>query len=297
MLVKVNSTDGFWGEVIQGAQAAADEAGVDLVVKGVRSVTNPGVQIKLLENFANQKIDALVITPTHAERLVEPLKAAAEQGLKIVVAESELAGANSFPYVGYDQAELAVAAATAFGSLLNAQDEVAIFRGANDQTIVYRDKFIIARLRELRPALQLHLDVFAVTNDLSTTEEKAALLFQKYPSSRLFIGTASGATNSMLTASKTLPDSGRVRIAGLGFSLTPELIQAIEDGTIEMLLCQMPRELGYKSVATAAALIRGEKVPSKTTVSFLTVTRENLNTPAVQALRPRPAKQAEAVRP
>lgn len=289
MLVKVNSTEGFWGDVIQGAQAAADDAGVDLVVRGVRSVTNPGAQIKLLESFANQKIDALVITPTNAERLVAPLNAAAAQGLKIVVAESELAAANPFPYVGYDQSELGTAAATAFAGLLGAQDEVAIFRGASDQTIVYRDKFIIARLKELRPAIRLHLDVFAVTNDLSTTEEKAGLLFQKYPASRLFIGTASGATRSMLTAAKTVPGIGPVKIAGLGFSLTPDLVEAIENGTLELLLCQMPRDLGYKSVATAAALIRGEKVPAKTNLSFVVVTRDNLNTPAVQALKPKPA--------
>jgi ribose transport system substrate-binding protein len=289
LLVKVNSTEGFWGEVIKGAQEAADDEKVDLVIRGVRSVTNPGAQIKLLESFASQKIDALVITPTNAQRLVAPLNAAAAQGLKIVVAESELAADTSFPYVGYDQAELAASAATAFASLLGAHDEVAIFRGVSDETIVYRDKIIIARLKELRPGVRLHLDVFAMTNDHSTTEGKAGLLFQMHPTSRLFIGTASGATGAMLTAAKTVPDPATVKIAGFGFSLTPALVQAIEDGTLQMLICQMPRELGYKSVAAAAALIRGEKVPPKTNISFVVVTRDNLNSPAMQALKPLPA--------
>jgi ribose transport system substrate-binding protein len=295
MLVKVNSKEGFWGEVIAGAQTAADEAGVDLTVRGIRSVTNSAAQIKLLESFANQKIDALVITPISAERLLAPLNAAAAQGLKIVVAESELSADNAFPYVGYDQAELATSAATAFASLLGAQDEVAIFRGASDPTIVYRDKFIIARLKELRPAIRLRLDVFAMSNEVSTTEGKAGLLFQKYPTSRLFIGTASGATSAMVAAAKSLPGLPHVKIAGFGFSLTPDLVQAIEEGTLEMLLCQMPRELGYKSVAAAVALIRGEKVSPKTGISFVVVTRDNLNTPAVQALKPLPATSPAGV--
>ena len=45
LLVKVNSTEGFWGEVIKGAQKAADDAKVDLVIRGVRSVTNPGTRM------------------------------------------------------------------------------------------------------------------------------------------------------------------------------------------------------------------------------------------------------------
>lgn len=285
MLVKVNSNEGFWGEVARGAKEAAEDAQVDLVVRGVRSVSNPGAQIKLLESFASQKIDALVITPTNAERLIAPLQAAAALGLKIVVAESELAADTSFPYVGYDQAGLAAAAATAFASLVSGQDEVAIFRGVTDQTIVQRDKIILARLKELRPTLRLHLDFFAITNDSSTTAEKAALLFQKHPGSRLFIGTGSGATHAMLAAARTA-GIGAVKIAGFGFHLTPEVVQAIEEGTLQALVCQMPREMGYKSVATAAALIRGEKVPPRTNISFVVVTRDNLNTPAVQALRP-----------
>ena len=230
-----------------------------------------------------------MITPTNSERLVAPLNAAAAQGLKIVVAESELAAENPFPYVGYDQAELAASAATAFASLIGPQDEVAIFRGASDQTIIYRDKFIIARLKELRPSIRLHLDVYAVTNELSSTEDKAGLLFQKYPVSRLYIGTASGATRAMLTAAKSIPGLAPVKIAGFGFSLTPELVEAIEDGTLQMLICQMPQELGYKSVAAAAALIRGENVPPRTNISYVVVTRDNLNSPAVQALRPLPS--------
>lgn len=285
MLLKVNSTEGFWGEVAKGAKEAADEAQVNLVIRGVRSVTDAGVQIKLLESFANQKIDALVITPTNPELLLAPLNSAAASGLKIVVAESELAANAPFPYVGYDQSELGSAAGTAFASLLETQDEVAIFRGVSDQAIVYRDRFILVRLRELRPALRLRLDVFAVTNDFSSIEDKAALLLEKYPGSRLFIGTGSGATRALLRAAKTSLGPRPVKIAGFGFSLTPDLVQSIEEGTLQMLICQRPRELGYKSVITAAALIRGEKVPSKTDISFVVVTRENLNTPAVQGLK------------
>jgi ribose transport system substrate-binding protein len=287
LLVKDHSSEGFWGEVEKGAQEAADAFNVNLTIRGTMNAANSEAQIRLLESLVEQKIDALVITPSSSERLVEPLQAQAAKGLKIIVAESELSPALPLPFVGYDQAKFASEVGTIFASLLGENGRVAMFRGVSDQVVVQRDKIILSRLRQLRPQLNFYLDFFATGGETSTVAEKAALLLEKHPDSQLFIGTSSPATSALLAAAKNHRGTGPVRIAGFGFRLSPEVVDALEEGTLQAFICQMPREIGYKGVAAAAALIRGESVPPRTDISFLEVTKENLNTPAIQALKTR----------
>jgi ABC-type sugar transport system substrate-binding protein len=77
----------------------------------------------------------------------------------------------------------------------------------------------------------------------------------------------------------------KVKIAGFGSSLNTDAIQAIESGTMLAFVVQVPRDIGYKSVIAAAALIRGEPVPAKTDINFFVVTKENIDDPAVQPLK------------
>jgi ABC-type sugar transport system substrate-binding protein len=286
VVMKVRSATGFWGSVEQGAKEAAEAADVDLIVKGSNDAGNVGVQLKLLEALVNQKVDAVVIMPANPERLVDPLKALAATGLKVVIAESELSGETGFLFVGYDQDKLAWNAAQAYGALLKDGDEVTIFRGNTvDQVIFRRDKIIIARLKEVYPNLRLHLDIFATTNELGSVSQKAELMLQKYPNSKLFIATSSLSTSDLLTTAKNLGLADRVKIAGFGSSLGADTIQAIESGTMPDFVVQVPRDIGYKSVTAAAALIRGKPVPAKTNNNFFVVTKENIDDPAVQPLK------------
>jgi ribose transport system substrate-binding protein len=284
-LVKARSTEGFWGEVEKGARAAAEAAGVDLIVKGTPDSANSAAQLKLLDALVGQEIDALVIAPVDPERSLGPLQAYAAKGLKIVVGESELPAGAAFPFVGYDQTKLALAAGTAFAAALQPNDTVAVFRGVSDRTVVERDKVILARLKELRPNLGFYLDFFAVSTESSTVADKAGFLLQKHPDAKLFIATSSPTTSALLAAAKNQPGNGKIRIAGFGYRLSPETLAALDDGTMPTFVCQAPRDIGYKSVAAAVALIRGEPVPPRTDVAFFVVTKETLNDPAIQSLK------------
>lgn len=286
IVMKVRSASGFWASVEQGAKEAAEAADVDLIVKGSNDAGNVGVQLKLIDALANQKIDALVIMPANPERLVAPLKALAATGVKIIIAESELPGTAGFPFVGYDQDKLAGNAAQAYGALLKDGDEAAIFRGNTvDQVIVQRDKIVIAKLKEIHPNLRLHLDIFATTNELGTVSQKAELMLKKYPGSKLFIATSSLSTANLLLTVKNLGYADNVKLAGFGASLDADTIQAIQSGTMSVFVVQVPREIGYKSVTAAAALIRGKAVPPRTDIDYFVVTKENLNDPALQPLK------------
>lgn len=275
----------FWGAVEQGAKEAAAEANVDLVIKGVRGSGYFGAQLKFLEGLVSQKTDAIVITPANPVELAAPLKALAAQGIKIVLAETQLPENSTMPYVGLDQTKMSLAAAKAFAAVVKDGNEVSMFRGTNtDYVLQQREPAIIAALKKAHPNLKLHLNIYNVENEAGSVEDKAELLLTGYPGSKLFIATSSLSTRTLVQVAKDNNLNHRVKIGGFGSVINAEIAADIESGFIPVYVLQQARDIGYKSVAAAVALVRGEKVPLVTNTDFFIVTKENVNDPKLKPL-------------
>jgi ABC-type sugar transport system substrate-binding protein len=258
---------------------------VDLIVKGTMDPGNSAAQLKLLESLVAQGVDALVVTPASPERMVAPLESLAAKGLKIVVADTDLPGNSTFPFVGYDQKKFSQAAAEAFSALVRVDDEVAIFSSSEfDQIVRQRDRFILARLMELHPRLKVHTEFMAVANEHSPMSEKADLLVKTYPDANLLIATSSHSTSILLAAVNHLGAADKIKIAGFGFTLTADTVAAIKRGTMPAFIVLLPKDIGYKSVTAAVALIRGTPVPARTDIPFQIITKDNIAAANVQLL-------------
>ena len=286
LLLKAQHRAGFWGAVEQGAREAAAEAGVDLLVKGANEVGNTGIQIKLLDSLVNQKLDAIVVTPVDPARIGPALQQYAAKGTKLVVAETALADGAGIPFVGYNQEQLAIQAAEVFAQSFADGDEVTIFRGnASDRIVVLRETVIIERLKRLRPNVRLHLDFFAITDESGSSRSRAELMLAKYPNAKLFISTSSVSTDALLSAILAQPEPTKFKMAGFGSAIDGHTAKAIETGIVAALIAQIPRQIGYRSVLVAAALVRGEKVAEHTDVPHFVVTKDNVNSPDLRVLR------------
>ena len=66
----------FWASVEKGAREAGDKLGAELIVKMPLSESDVAVQIRMLNAFAGQGIDALVIAPGNKDSLAGPVAAA-----------------------------------------------------------------------------------------------------------------------------------------------------------------------------------------------------------------------------
>lgn len=77
---------------------------------------------------------------------------------------------------------------------------------------------------------------------------------------------------------------GPIRFVGFGFDLNADVATALADGTMQGWVAQLPSDVGYKGVATALALLNGEKVEPNVATDFIAVTRANLHEPRIEAL-------------
>lgn len=120
----------------QGAEAKAEELGVNLLVEAALEHTDIEGQIAIIEDFISQEVDAIVIAASGSKEVVPALAKAIEAGIVVVSVDNRLdattveqAGLEPIPYVGVDDADSAYMAAKAVVDELQGVGKVAIIEG------------------------------------------------------------------------------------------------------------------------------------------------------------------------
>ena len=282
VLLKARSA--FWDAVDKGASRAGTALAVEVVVKAPRSESDVAVQVQLLNALVAQGVQALVIAPNDKDALAIPAAAAAVKGIKIVVIDSPLAGKTAGALVGTDQHAAGVAAGHVLAGLVADTDEVAILKHSQTSgATAARESGALEALREVHPTLVIHGDIYA-SSEPGTEGEKAKLLLAKHPATKAILASGTPGTLSMLKEIEAEGLVGKVRLVGFGFNLNGTVAAAIESGSLQAWVTQLPEEVGYKSVEAAVALINGQTVPPIIHTDFLVITKDNLKDAKVQAL-------------
>jgi ribose transport system substrate-binding protein len=274
----------FWSAMEKGAVDAGAKLGAEVVVKAPLNEIDVAVQIRLLEALGTQGIQALVIAPCNQDTLAAPVAALAARGIKIVVIDSPLGGSVSAPFVGTNQRAAGEAAGRFLAGLIGENDEFSVLRHSQSSTAaLQREAGALAALRESRPRLVVHNDIYA-SSENGVEAERAALLLQKYPATRAILASGTSGTMAMLRLLEEKKTAGAIKFVGFGFNLNPEVAAALADGTIQGWVAQLPGEVGARGVAAALALIAGEKVEPVISTDCILITRDNLHDAKVQAL-------------
>ncbi len=87
---------------------------------------------------------------------------------------------------------------------------------------------------------------------------------------------------------RALQDHGLAgKIVHVGFDASEKLIEALAKGELAGLVLQDPVAMGYRSVKTAVAIVRGEPYAKTESTAVVLAVRDNMNEPAIaRLLRP-----------
>lgn len=282
VLLKAGS--GFWGLAERGAVAAGETLGAEILVRSPQDGSEAADQIQLLNTMIGEGCQAVVLAPADRDTLVAPVAAATARGVKVVILDTRLARDAGSTFVGTDQTEAGRAAGRALAGLLDDGDHVGLFRhsqggGATDQ----REAGALEALRAERPGLVVLAGVYASTQRGMETS-RATFLLNQDPAIKGVIASGTPGTMAMLHVLTERGLAGKIHLVGFGYNLNRTVAAAIEKGAMDAWIAQLPEELGRVGVQTAAALLRGETVPSTVATRFEVVTKDNQRDPAITAL-------------
>ena len=116
-------THSFWESVRQGAETAATEAGdVTIEFKAPMLESDLEGQIKIIEKFIEDKVSGICLVPIDAVRQVEVVKKAKQQGVPVLIFDSDLHDDDQLKisYVATDNYEAGALAARRLAEVVGA---------------------------------------------------------------------------------------------------------------------------------------------------------------------------------
>lgn len=277
-------TSPFWKMVEDGAKKAAGETGVDLVVRGPGHEDDIPAQIKMVNYFVDQGVNAIVLAPLNKDQLVEPVSQARKKGIKVVIIDSALSGSDYDSFVATDNVKAgSVGAKTIIGELgANAKGEVIVLRYLKGSASTEdRESGAINTLKSEAPNLTIVDNYWGGTVAGSVKREMDKIL-QEHPNLIGVLTLTTISTDGVLESLRDHNLAGKIKFVGSGAD--DLLLDGLDKGEIGALVLQKTRDIGYKGVETAAALLKGDKVDPKVMLDVAVVTKANVNAPENQDL-------------
>jgi len=282
-VIPMGTTHEFWKSVHAGALTAARELGVEIIWKGPLKEDDRNEQVQVVETLSGAGVDALVLSPLDDRALLRPVADARRAGIPTVVFNSALQGEEHVAFISTDNFQGGVMAARAMGRLMEGRGRLILIRlkvGVEGTT--KREEGFLATLRAEFPEITVLSD-----NQYAGTSTEMAYQTMENLLSRFADVEAVFTPNESTTfgALRALQDHGLAgKVIHVGFDASAKLIEALEKGELRGLVLQEPFAMGYLSLKTAVAHLRGEPYEKTVATALILATPENMHEPQVRRL-------------
>lgn len=218
-------------------------------------------QIKQMNDFIEQKVDAIILAPVNAKSMLTPLKKAKEAGIPVINLNMKVDNISTEyidTYVGASSSEEASKAALLFVDLLGEKGgEIAIIEGApGSDPQIYRTQTFIEQLTS-HPQIKI-----VGIGNADWNRKKAELvtrdLLQKNPNIQGIYCQDSEMAMGVIMALENLKMDGKVLVVGIGEN--EEYLQAVTDNKLAGIITQPPEYEGKYSIYCAVMSMDGTQL-------------------------------------
>jgi ribose transport system substrate-binding protein len=260
----------YWRIFASGAERAFDEFNVNGEVIAPNSIYPATLQLNLLENVLNQNSpDALIVAPTHPDRVIPILKKYKEQNIPVVITDTDVKWEDKITYIGTDNLELGEKAGALLASSLYPGEKVAIISGFLSEKIT-NQRITGAKISLETAGIKIVSEQQGYDNDGKIKPVMEDIL-QTYPDIKGIV-----ATNDQLASAalKVIEKKGLI-IPVIGVDGTTDMLEKIEKGKLDAMVAQNPYDMGYLSVENALNAINGETVNKRIDSGIDIITIDN----------------------
>ncbi len=284
-VIPKGTTHSFWKSVEAGARKAAAEDDVQVTWRGPLKEDDRAQQIGLVQQFVGSKVDAIVLAPLDSSALVNPVRAAGQSKIPVVIIDSGLkgeVGKDFASFVATDNRRGGELGGEELARIINGKGKVVLLRYAEgSESTAEREEGFLSVMKKY-PEIEI-----TVTNryggaTISMAQDAAMNLIDKIREADAIFCPNESVTVGMLLALRQNGIAGKKKF--VGFDASPTLLQALKKGEIQALVAQNPQRMGYLGVKTAVAVLRGQKIEQRIDTGCVLVTKENMDTPEIKTV-------------
>jgi simple sugar transport system substrate-binding protein len=259
-LVPKDATNAWFVRMEVGVKQFAKETGINAFQKGPAK-TDAAMQAQVIEDLIAQGVDAICVVPVDPSALEPVLGEALSKGIVVIDHEGAsqqncLYDIEAFSNQGLGETIMQELAkmmgqkgtyTTMVGNVTNASHNEWADAGVAYQKAHYPNMTLLAA----EPRVE-------IMDNLDTAYQRAKELFKKYPNLKGILGTSSLSVPGTGRAIEELGLKGKAFVTAVG--LPNECAPFIKNGTVDGVLLWDPRDAGYAQLATAVAVLKGQKI-------------------------------------
>ena len=295
-VIPKGTTHEFWKSIHAGSNKAAAELNaqgteVEVIWKGPLREDDREQQIQVVEGFAAQGVSGIVLAPLDNRALVRPVEDAKRANVPTVIIDSGLESDQFVSFVATDNRKGGTLAADRMGQLLNGKGKVLVLRYAEGSaSTTEREEGFISEIKAKFPEIEL----------VSTNQYAGATRETAKRASENLLQTFGDVVQGIFTPNESstagmqlaLEDIGKAwKVFFVGFDTSQRFIDAINANQMHGIVVQNPFNMGYLGVRTMVDSLLGKPVDKKIDTGVMLVTKENLQSPEVNALLHPPLDQ------
>lgn len=273
-LVQINQQALFFNQMNEGAEAAADAAGVELTIFNANN--DPAAQNSAVETYIQEGVDGIAVVAIDVNGIMPAVEQAVAAGIPVVAIDAIL------PEDGPQAAQIGVDNAAAAGELAAVvADWAEGAGGARIGVVGALNSFIQnVRLDGFTAALEGAGGVsFTETVDGQNVQDTALAaaenLLTANPDMTAIYATGEPALLGAIAAVESQGRTGDVKV--FGWDLTASAIAGIDAGYVEAVIQQDPAGMGRAAVEALGTLAGGGTVERSIAVPVTIVTKGNVD--------------------
>ena len=281
-VIPKGTTHVFWQSIHRGAQKAGAEAGVKIFWNGPEREGNRRKQIQIIEDFIAMNISGIVLAPLDDKALVPAVEKVFAKDIPCVIIDSGIDTDKYVSFIATDNYKGGVIAAKRMGEILNGKGKIIVVKYApGSASTTKRENGFVNTIKKEFPQIEI-VDTKYGMDTVETALQAAEDLLTKNARLDGLYACNESTSVGALRALQSQKRAGKIKM--VGFDAGQLLIEALKAGVIDSLVVQNPYKMGYEGVKAVVAALDGKKVPRQIDTGVMLVTKDNLNTPEIQAL-------------
>ncbi|MBN1343030.1 MAG: substrate-binding domain-containing protein [Phycisphaerae bacterium] len=284
-VIPKGTTHDFWTAVHAGAKAAADEFGVDIIWKGPTDEGKFSQQISIVEDMITQKVDGIVLAPTHGQSLKAIILKAYDKGIPLTVFDSgaDVPEDKYVTFAATDNYQGGVMGARALCKLIGGKGNVAMVKVMpGGVSTMQREKGFCDTIEKEFPDVKLVDEKWGYALREKSQAAAEDILTAHPDKIDGFFGSNETSAVGILLALKQRNLAGKIKF--IGFDASPDLIAGMKEGVINGLVVQNPFKMGFEGVKSIVDTKAGKQVPKRIDTGVVVVTPENMTQPEMAKL-------------
>ena len=279
-LVMKTLNNPFFIDMQNGARAAADSLGVELLVQAAEREVDVEKQMQIVENLIQRKVAALCITPSGSKEIVPAIVKANENKIPVLIVDTRVdeptltaAGGDIATFIGSDNYEGGRIAGLFLAERLANRGKIAVLEG------IPGHETGDARLSGFRDVLAQFPEMEIVASQTANWERDQGFnVFQNILQSHPEVEALFACSDLMaLGAVEAITAAGRTgEIVVVGFDAISDAREAIAESSMTGSVAQHPFDMGWIAVESARQLITGGSVADYIPVKIELITRDQL---------------------